>query len=82
MLGCSEEVFRAAVYVGQDLPDLPAMTDKQLKELVEEAAGEDPGSCLCAARERVGNAVKEVDGLTALRKAAPEARQSERAVPA
>lgn len=40
ILGCTEEVFRSAVYIGQEnLPDLPAMTDKQLKELIEEAAG-------------------------------------------
>lgn len=40
IVGCSHEVFRAAVYAGQEqMPDLPAMTDKQLKELIEEAAG-------------------------------------------
>ena len=40
ILGCSEEVFTKAVYSGQEaLPDLPNMTDKQIKELVEEAAG-------------------------------------------
>jgi len=40
LIGCSYEVFRAAVYAGQEqMPDLPAMTDKQLKLLVEEAAG-------------------------------------------
>lgn len=40
IIGCSYEVFRAAIYAGQeDLPDLPAMTDKQLKLLIEEAAG-------------------------------------------
>lgn len=40
VLGCSEEVFTKAVYSGQEaLPDLPNMTDKQIKELVEEAAG-------------------------------------------
>ena len=40
LLGCSYEVFRAAVYAGQEqMMDLPAMTDKQLKVLVEEAAG-------------------------------------------
>lgn len=39
-LGCSAEVFRAAVYLGQEqMPDLPGMTDKRLKELIEEAAG-------------------------------------------
>src|SRR2546423_5424080 len=71
MLGCSEEVFRAAVYVGQEsLPDLPAMTDKQLKELVEEAAGvKILEAAYSRAKERVQNAVKEVDGLTHLRKA-------------
>lgn len=39
-IGCSYEVFRAAIYAGQEqMPDLPAMTDKQLKVLIEEAAG-------------------------------------------
>ena len=40
IMGCSVEVFQAAVYAGQErMPDLPAMTDKQLKVLIEEAAG-------------------------------------------
>lgn len=40
IIGCSYEVFRAAVYAGQEqMPDLPAMTDKNLKLLLEEAAG-------------------------------------------
>jgi DNA repair exonuclease SbcCD ATPase subunit len=40
ILGSSVEVFRAAVYLGQEnMPDLPALTDKRLKELIEEAAG-------------------------------------------
>lgn len=42
LLGCSLEVFAAAVYAGQEkMPDLPGMTDKELKVLVEEAAGID-----------------------------------------
>jgi len=42
ILGCSYEVFTSAVYAGQEaMPDLPNMTDKQLKVLVEEAAGID-----------------------------------------
>jgi DNA repair exonuclease SbcCD ATPase subunit len=42
LLGCSEEVFKAAVYSGQEeMPDIPRMTDKQLKLLVEQAAGVD-----------------------------------------
>jgi len=40
IIGCPYEVFTAAVYSGQEaMPDLPAMTDKQLKLLIEEAAG-------------------------------------------
>lgn len=42
LIGCSVDVFNAAIYSGQEkTPDLPAMTDKQLKTLVEEAAGID-----------------------------------------
>lgn len=40
VLGCSYEVFMAAVYSGQEvMPDLPRMTDKALKTLIEESAG-------------------------------------------
>lgn len=40
IMGCSLEVFLAAVYAGQEaMPDLPGMTDKHLKVLIEEAAG-------------------------------------------
>ncbi|OAD82949.1 hypothetical protein ATN89_17170 [Comamonas thiooxydans] len=40
LIGCSQEVFMASVYAGQEaMPNLPGMTDKQLKTLVEEAAG-------------------------------------------
>lgn len=40
LVGCSKDVFLAAVYAGQEvMPDLPKMTDKQLKVLIEEAAG-------------------------------------------
>lgn len=40
ILGCSLEVFAGSIYAGQDnMPDLPAMTDKNLKLLIEEAAG-------------------------------------------
>jgi len=40
LLGCSREVFQASIYAGQEcMPDLPRMTDKQLKLLIEEAAG-------------------------------------------
>jgi DNA repair exonuclease SbcCD ATPase subunit len=40
ILGCTHEVFMAAIYAGQEVtPDLPAMTDKNLKMLIEEASG-------------------------------------------
>jgi DNA repair exonuclease SbcCD ATPase subunit len=40
IIGCSYEVFRASIYAGQEqMPDLPGLTDKQLKLLIEEAAG-------------------------------------------
>lgn len=40
IMGCSYEVFVAAIYAGQEeMPDIPKMTDKQLKVLIEEAAG-------------------------------------------
>jgi len=42
VLGCSETVFKNAVYSGQEsMPDFPNMTDKELKTLIEEAAGID-----------------------------------------
>jgi len=40
VLGCSQEIFNASVYSAQEAQvDLPAMTDKELKTIVEEAAG-------------------------------------------
>jgi DNA repair exonuclease SbcCD ATPase subunit len=40
IIGCPHEVFTAAIYAGQEaMPDLPSMTDKQIKMLIEEAAG-------------------------------------------
>lgn len=40
VVGASHEVFVASMYAGQEkMPDLPAMTDKNIKILVEEAAG-------------------------------------------
>lgn len=39
IIGCSHDVFVSAIYAGQEMmPDLPSMTDKQLKEIIEEAA--------------------------------------------
>lgn len=40
IIGSSLQVFAGSIYAGQEkMPDLPAMTDKVLKLLIEEAAG-------------------------------------------
>ena len=40
IMGCSLDIFMASIYAGQErMPDLPGMTDKMLKLIVEEAAG-------------------------------------------
>lgn len=42
IIGATKDVFMASVYAGQErMPDLPAMTDRELKTIVEEAAGID-----------------------------------------
>lgn len=41
-IGCDREVYTAAVYAGQEkLPNLPAMGDSDLKQLIEKASGVD-----------------------------------------
>lgn len=40
IVGSSHDVFSGSIYAGQEkMPDLPAMTDKALKMLIEEASG-------------------------------------------
>jgi len=40
IIGCTLDVFQAAIYAGQEqMPDLPGMTDKHLKLIVEESSG-------------------------------------------
>ncbi|MFZ7474186.1 AAA family ATPase [Klebsiella pneumoniae] len=40
LIGASKEVFMASIYASQEaMPDLPGMSDKNLKTIVEEAAG-------------------------------------------
>ncbi|WP_369427569.1 AAA family ATPase [Providencia sp. PROV236] len=42
LIGSSKDVFLASIYASQEnMPDLPGMTDKNLKAIVEEAAGVD-----------------------------------------
>lgn len=61
LIGCSHDVFRSAIYAGQDdMADLPAMTDKQLKMMIEEAAGiEDVERAYVIARSRLQSAEAE-----------------------
>ena len=62
ILGASYEVFCAAVYLGQEkMPDIPNMTDKQLKALIEEASGlELLASAFELAKEHHGNVGKTI----------------------
>lgn len=66
VMGCSLDVFMSAVYAGQEcMPDLPGMTDKMLKTLIEEAAGvEVLTEAYTAARDRYNKAKANVDALT------------------
>jgi DNA repair exonuclease SbcCD ATPase subunit len=61
LVGCSLEVFQAAVYAGQEkMPDLPSMTDKQLKLMIEEAAGvEVLARAHVKAREKLNEATRK-----------------------
>ena len=63
IIGCSLDVFNASIYAGQEkMPDLPAMTDKALKMLVEEAAGVTVlEEAYKKARERVTEAKNRLD---------------------
>lgn len=63
ILGCSVEVFTSAVYAGQEkMPNLPGMTDKQLKLLVEEGAGIDRlQDAYTIARSRMNEKTVEYD---------------------
>src|SRR5690606_21918673 len=70
IVGASRDVFRAAVYAGQEqMPDLPAMTDKNLKILIEEAAGvtllEEAKKEFEAAQKRAQAAASERDAFDA-----------------
>ncbi|MFP5299987.1 AAA family ATPase [Cobetia sp. SIMBA_158] len=59
IVGSSESVFANSVYAGQEaMPDLPSKTDKDLKALVEEAAGIDRLSEAYQAQLKKANLVK------------------------
>ena len=68
IMGCSLDVFMASVYCGQEkMPDLPGMTDKQLKLLIEEAAGvEVLSDAYTVARNKCTAATSRLDSVKAL----------------
>lgn len=63
LIGASKEVFMASIYASQEaMPDLPGMSDKNLKTIVEEAAGIDRLTRAYAiARERANAAAARMD---------------------
>ncbi len=67
VVGCTHEVFASAIYAGQEaMPDLPGMTDKQLKTLIEEAAGiNELQQAHEVARRKMNEAKLKVADLTA-----------------
>lgn len=68
VMGCSYAVFVAAVYAGQEaMPDLPAMTDKQLKELLESVIGVEKLSTAYRLAQAEAVEVKHTADKTAVR---------------
>lgn len=65
LVGCTSEVFRAAIYSGQEAHiDLPSLTDKNLKTIVEEAAGIDKmQEAYVIARSRLAEKNSAADAL-------------------
>ncbi|HCB0050380.1 TPA: AAA family ATPase [Klebsiella pneumoniae] len=63
MIGASKEVFMASIYASQEaMPDLPGMSDKNLKTIVEEAAGVDRlTKAYAIARERANAAAARME---------------------
>lgn len=62
-IGASKEVFMASIYASQEaMPDLPGMSDKNLKTIVEEAAGVDRlTKAYAIARERANAAAARME---------------------
>lgn len=66
VMGASVDVFCAAIYAGQEkMPDLPGMTDKTLKMLLEEASGtQELEACYAEARAQATAAKRIVEDAT------------------
>ncbi|WP_368752263.1 AAA family ATPase [Klebsiella pneumoniae] len=65
LIGASKEVFMASIYASQEaMPDLPGMSDKNLKTIVEEAAGVDRlTKAYAIARERANAAAARMETI-------------------
>lgn len=65
ILGCTLDVFQGAIYAGQErMPDLPGMTDKELKTLLEEASGTKVlAQAYAEARQRLAVVKTRSDGV-------------------
>jgi DNA repair exonuclease SbcCD ATPase subunit len=76
IIGCSYEVFMAAVYSGQEvMPDLPKMKDRELKTLIEEAAGlQRIERAYALSRERLNIHKSKLEGLQRQLESAQEAK--------
>ncbi|HHC2758951.1 TPA: AAA family ATPase [Klebsiella pneumoniae] len=63
LIGASKEVFMASIYASQEaMPDLPGMSDKNLKTIVEKAAGVDRlTKAYAIARERANAAAARME---------------------
>ncbi|MGT9774123.1 AAA family ATPase [Klebsiella pneumoniae] len=63
LIGASKDVFMASIYASQEaMPDLPGMSDKNLKTIVEEAAGVDRlTKAYAIARERANAAAARME---------------------
>ena len=67
IMGCSLDVFVGAIYAGQEkMPNLPGMTDKQLKSVIEEAAGTEVlAEAYAEARQRLLTVKGKIEGAVA-----------------
>lgn len=75
IIGCSLEVFAASIYAAQEkMPDLPAMTDKNLKVIIEEASG---ASLLENVYRHAAKALNDAEKELVTRKATASASQSQ-----
>ena len=79
-IGCSKEVFCASIYAGQEaMPDIPKMGDRQLKSLIEEAAGIDMiEAAYDLAKEKRDDAKTRLDKAMTDRKHAEDLRAMRR----